>query len=225
MKTHRLYPLTLLLALGGFLAGCHDEYAAEFNAPYQPPKPKPIEIKRLIVQKPTVNFIYSPVNKRDPFRPPFLEVFDKTKQKNPSLQDNKPRIEIPKTELERYELDQLKVAATVTGVANPMAMIQLPDGRGLMARRGTAIGRNGGRIARIQSDGIEISEVFRDVTGKRIVNRVTLRIAEEKQKTDGSVEIGGQSYFFDASGELRTRRNDATVRVQNRTSQLFRQRN
>jgi len=225
MKIHRFSLLPLLLFSFGFLLGCHDEYAAEFNAPYQPPKPKPIEIKRLIVQKPTVNFIYSPVNKRDPFRPPFLEVFDKTKLKNPNLQENKPRIEVPKTELERFELDQLKVAATITGVANPMAMIQLPGGKGVMAKRGTAIGRNGGRIARIQSDGIEISEVFRDVTGKRIVNRVTLRILEEQQKADGSVEIDGRSYFLDASGEVRSKRQDATVRVQNRTSRLFRQRN
>lgn len=169
----------LFLAFCVFM-GCED--ISRFNKKYIPPRIKPPPRKRLMVRKQTIGFVYVPVNKRDPFRAPF--------QTSATVTDNKPRktlaiptrVRKPRTELEKYELDQLSVVATVTGVANPVAMVQDPQGFGHMVRRGTVIGRNSGRVQRIHSDGVVIAEESRDEAGRRIISRLKLKIKRVQQK-------------------------------------------
>ncbi len=168
----------LFLAFCVFL-GCED--VSRFNTKYVPPRIKPPPQRRLTVRKQNIGFVYVPVNKRDPFRAPF--------ETSATVTTNKPTTTLaiptqrrkPQTELEKYELDQLSVVATVTGVANPVAMVQDPNGFGHMVRRGTVIGRNSGRVQRIHSDGIVIAEESRDEAGRRIVSRLKLKIKNRKR--------------------------------------------
>lgn len=203
------------------LTGC--EYENPFDKPYTPPKPKRLKRKKkLSLTSKITPFLYIPVKKRDPFRPPFLT----SSVQNPKKNDKKPTSILrprqkrkPRTELEKFELDQIKVVATITGVANPMAMVEGPDGQGFIIRRGTSIGRNGGRVTRIYSTGVVISEVSRDNAGRRVVNRVMVRIKSRKAKAvRGRVQVGGRSLSIDKTGQPQYRS------LKRRTDRLFRRR-
>ncbi|MEM1008803.1 MAG: hypothetical protein AAGJ35_07320, partial [Myxococcota bacterium] len=111
-----------------------------------------------------------------------------------------------------------KVVATITGVANPTAMIEVPGtGQGFIARRGTLIGKNRGRITRIYPDGIVVSENYRDVTGKIIANRVTLRI-KRKDKDKNNIRVGSSDV------KLEDKREDFRESTRGRIGNRFRRR-
>lgn len=178
----------LLFLVVFVFCGCEEKNP--FNKPYVPPRMKPPPKRRLTVRSQTIGFVYVPVNKRDPFRPPYLT------QQTPTTNEPPPprtvaiptKERVPQTELEKFELDQLKVVATVTGVANPIAMVQDPGGFGHMVRRGTVMGKNAGRVQRIHSDGIVIAQESRDEAGRRVVSRVKLKI--QAQKAGGGFRSG-----------------------------------
>ncbi|MCK6510749.1 pilus assembly protein PilP [Myxococcota bacterium] len=223
-----IFRWTLFVSLSWTLLGCNDDLRAQFDEEYRPPPMKPIERAKPIAPQTTVKFVYSPVKKRDPFRSHHVSNRENTPTPQTQAASGIPAPTpalLPKrvlTPLERYELDALRVVATITGVANPMAMIEVPDGnRGYIARRGTLVGRNGGRITRIYPDSITVSEIYRDVTGKRIVNLVTLRIRRKEQKIEGSVEIGGRKILLGSDGQTTT--DQTATDARSRTKRLFRQ--
>ncbi len=219
---------TLFVSLSWTLLGCNDDLRIQFDEEYRPPPMKPIARSKPIAPQTTVKFVYSPVKKRDPFRSHHVSNRENTPAPQTQAASGTPTptpVLLPKrvpTPLERYELDALRVVATITGVANPMAMIEVPEGnRGYIARRGTLVGRNNGRITRIHPDSITVSEIYRDVTGKRIVNLVTLRISRNKQKIEGSVEIGGRKILLGSDGQTTT--DQTATDTRSRTKRLFRQ--
>ena len=218
-----------VLGISTVLAGCEDDLRKEFEQPYRPPAPRLIKKSTPIVKKNTIKFAYSPVKKRDPFRSHLLTTKSLGVRTATGTTPVVPLLpKAPKTELEKYELDSLKVVATITGVANPMAMIEAPDGvgQGFIARRGTLIGKNSGRITRIYPDGIVVSEVYRDVTGKRIVNRVTLRIKRKESNVAGALEIGGRKITLGEDGQIVSsdpNNSGTSNEVRTRTKRLFRQ--
>lgn len=181
-----------------WLWGC-DGGPNPFDQKYTPPRLQPPPQQKLVVTRQTIGFVYVPVNKRDPFRAPYLTQADVPVPSNTTR-----RVAVvekkrePQTELEKFELDQLTVVATITGVANPMAMVQDPKGLGHMVRRGTLIGRNGGRVQRIHSDGVVIEQESRNEAGVRLVSRVKLRIKEDqKQETSsGKILLEGRPVNF-----------------------------
>ncbi len=194
IKTRAAQRKILWFLLMGFfvmLTGCLDEEV--FTQRYRPPRIRPKPQKKLVVKKKPITFIYSPVGKRDPFRPTWLT--KAVRRLQPRNKNTRVKIiKRQKTPLEKFELDQLKVVAIVTGVANPVAMVEDPDGRGYMVRRGTLIGRNNGQVTRINVDGVVVSEVFRDFSGKRVITRVRLRMkkANNQGKGGGTLIIGGR---------------------------------
>ncbi|MCB9637426.1 MAG: pilus assembly protein PilP [Myxococcales bacterium] len=217
---------TCLFALSWALLGCDDDLRAQFDEEYRPPPMKPIKRSITLAQPNVVKFVYSPVKKRDPFRSHFISNRGDAPPSTSQTPTAPPAPIIPKrilTPLERYELDSLRVVATITGVANPMAMIEIPEGnRGFIARRGTLIGKNSGRITRIYPDGIVVSEVYRNVIGQRIVNRVTLRIKRKNNNIEGSLEVGGRKITLGPDGQTDTNTGTSNE-ARRRTRRLFRQ--
>ena len=102
-------------------------------------------------------FVYSPVGKRDPFKSPFKEetVIERGEREQGR----------PLTKLQRWDLEQLKLQAVITGTSHPMAMVVDPEGVGHVVRRGTLIGKNWGKVTAIRRDCIVITEQIRDATG------------------------------------------------------------
>ena len=138
------------------LAACGDEE----EAVVAPPKRE----APAIVEAPPIDakaaealaYTYNAVNRRDPFK----TYFDELAVELPN--------DTPTTELQRFDLDKLKLVAVVVGTATPMAMLEDPNGRGHTVRIGTLVGKRFGQVKHIRRGELVVQEEFRDFTGKRI---------------------------------------------------------
>ena len=84
--------------------------------------------------------------------------------------------------LQRYEIDQLKLIAVITGLAQPKAMVVTPDGKGYVVKLGTRIGKNFGRVARIKSGEVIIAEDYRDTNGRKVTNLIHMAMKKGENK-------------------------------------------
>ncbi len=117
---------------------------------------------------PEVAYAYSPIGKRDPFRS-FFEEFQNEANDSET------------TELQRFEVDQLKLVAIVTGRATPYAMVEDPNQKGHTLTRGTLIGKNWGRVATITPDCVVIKEEYRDYTGRKVTNTISMCLPKPEE--------------------------------------------
>jgi type IV pilus assembly protein PilP len=157
--------LTLILPVAAMAVsamGCDDAPPAR-----KPPKPvmpaaaPAPEIPEAESDAPEVAYAYSPIGKRDPFRS-FFEEFQQQGE-NDEL-----------TELQRFEVDQLKLTGIVTGRATPYAMVEDPNKKGHTLTRGTLLGKNWGRVATITVECVVIKEEYRDYTGRKVTNTISM---------------------------------------------------
>src|SRR5690606_15340192 len=77
-----------------------------------------------------LSYTYNAVNRRDPFKTYFDELSQNEQQDQTNL-----------TELQKIDLDKLKLVAVVVGTATPMAMVEDPSGRGHTVKIGTLVGK------------------------------------------------------------------------------------
>ena len=108
-----------------------------------------------------IAYAYSPIGKRDPFR----SLFDQLQREDNGAQT---------TELQKFELDQLKLVAIISRIATPYAMVEDPEGKGHTLTRGTIIGKNWGRVSQITPDCVVIKEEYRDYTGRKVTNKTEM---------------------------------------------------
>jgi len=143
--------------------------AVACSDPPPPPPPPPPPMPEPVAPAPPVNeeleaaevaYSYTPVGKRDPFKSIF--------------EDLTPAEPVKITELQRFQIDQLKIAAIITGRATPYAMVEDPTGKGHTLTRGTLIGKNYGRVAAINPDCVVVKEEYRDYTGRKVTNEFSM---------------------------------------------------
>jgi type IV pilus assembly protein PilP len=163
-----LFIFIIMTTLGAVLylgVGCGE--------PPPPPATPKVQVEETPVEKPKEqqNYFYTPIGKRDPFRPFYLDVV-KTPVRQ-STGEGGP--------LEQFELEQLKLVGILTGMETPMSLIQDPSGKGYAVGPGTPIGRNGGRISRITKDEVVVEEEYYNSEGKRIINKISLRLKKEDE--------------------------------------------
>jgi len=84
------------------------------------------------------------------------------------------------TPLGRYELEQLKLVAVITGLEDPVAMVQAPNGTGYTVRRGSCIGKNGGVVATIRTGEVVVTEWAMRADGTREKTETALRLPKEQ---------------------------------------------
>lgn len=129
-----------------------------------------------------IAYAYSPIGKRDPFR----SLFDQLQREEGS---EKLR------ELQKFELDQLKLVAIVSRIATPYAMVEDPENKGHTLTRGTLIGKNWGRVAQINPECVVIKEEYRDYTGRKVTNRTSMCLPKfeeiQASRGDGSADSSG----------------------------------
>jgi type IV pilus assembly protein PilP len=161
----------LLLSLACFSA-CDSESVEQAPAPVAKKSDASLATRPEASSQPTDNYIYSPVGKRDPFRPYYVDQ---------ALEETEKDSQRTLTDLEKLELDQLKLVGIVSGTSTPTAMFEDPDGRGHVVHIGTAMGRNGGRVSKIKKDEVVIMEEYRDpVTNKKIQSPVSVRLPSDE---------------------------------------------
>lgn len=112
---------------------------------------------------------YSSVGKRDPFRS-FLTEIEQTQS---GLQTR------CGTPLGRFELEQLRLVAVVTGLEDPVAMVEAPTGVGYAVRRGACIGKNGGIVAAVRSGEVVVTEWAVRADGTRDRTQTSIRLPKE----------------------------------------------
>ncbi len=115
------------------------------------------------------DWTYSSIGKRDPFRSFLAEM--ETSGRAAATRCRTP--------LGRFEIDQLKLVAVVTGLDDPVAMVEAPNQVGYSLRRGVCIGRNGGVVAAVRSGEVVVSEWVIKADGTRDRTQTVLRLPKE----------------------------------------------
>jgi Tfp pilus assembly protein PilP len=116
-------------------------------------------------------YTYDTSGRRDPFKP----LIAATK---PTAALSEEKITCPP--LQDFELASLKLVAIVWGAMGRKAMLKAPNGRGYAVTEEMLIGRNCGRIRRIESNAIVIEQARQDSEGKVLKEEVVLRLRERE---------------------------------------------
>ena len=158
-----------LLAAATLAAGCSENKAPPAPRPpaappvaAAPPSPEPRP-------EPAQDWAYTSVGKRDPFRSFLVELDASASQ----------AITRCASALGRFELEQLKLVAVVTGLDDPVAMVEAPTGVGYSLKRGACVGRNGGIVSAVRSGEVVVSEWAIRADGTRDRTQTVLRLPQE----------------------------------------------
>jgi len=168
--------LLAILAVTFFLWSCAGEdggSAAKGGAQPKPAKTqkaagKDAEVKSAEVE-PVEKYAYAPSGKRDPFESPLRKG-----------QYDLGEIDVPLTPLQQYEISQLRLTGVVVGFQNPKAMVKAPDGKAYILNIGTLVGKNGGKVVKINNEGVLVEEILRDFSGETRVNSVLIALPKRK---------------------------------------------
>ena len=118
-----------------------------------------------------LSYTYNAVGRRDPFQTFFDVMAEITKEDDSNL-----------TELQKTDIDRLKLVAVVVGTATPMAMVEDGSGHGHTIKIGTLIGRRLGQVKHIRRGEVIIQEEFRDFTGRQIPQIKELKLDDDEKK-------------------------------------------
>jgi type IV pilus assembly protein PilP len=173
--TKAFTPLRFAALLGAVALG-----ACNSAPPPPPPKPaaaaapkpveKALEPVKTDVSTPVQEYVYSPVGKRDPFRS-LIEDLERAPGGDPSPNCGP---------LCKWELEQLKLVAVISGVSNPLGMVEDPKGRGFVVRRGTFMGKRNGKVTQIRSGEIVVTEIFKDQRGTPHLVQKAIKLPADK---------------------------------------------
>lgn len=153
-----------LLLVGALISGCgkKDSSPPPTVQPKTPAVTKPVLAILSSSVKPAIPERIDFTSKKDPFRPYVVP----SKAKLPL-----PQVTEKLLPIQQYEVNQFKVLGIITGLVDNRAMVLDPAGKSYVLKEGTFIGRNNGRVLKITAKHIEISEQYREDSGK-IRNRV-----------------------------------------------------
>jgi len=140
------------------------------------PASRPAEVGRPaaatneLAQKPAEIWAYSSVGKRDPFR----SFLTGPRGGGAAL------VTRCATPLGRFELEQFKLVAVITGLEDPVAMVQAPNGTGYTVRRGSCIGKNGGSVAAVRTGELVVAEWATRADGTRDRTQTVLSLPKRE---------------------------------------------
>jgi type IV pilus assembly protein PilP len=160
------------LSLGLLLAGCSDRAPAPVPVASRPAAvaaaPTLAAAPESERVEPQASYSYNPVGKPDPFRNPLNDICCELPP--PSL-CNEP--------LCRYELEQLKLSGVISGLANPVAVVESPQGKSYSIYQGSKVGRNGGVVKQVLRDSLVVAEAIQDDQGRTSVHETILRMPSD----------------------------------------------
>ena len=162
-------PLLSVVALAMLLASaCGEKKSAARTAPAaaKPAASAPAPA----APAPDAEVAYSSVGKRDPFKS-FVGDLRLT---------TGAVVTRCNTPLGRFELDQLRLVAVITGLADPLAMVEGPNGVGYSVRKGACIGKNGGVVTTVRTGEVVVTEWAMRADGTREKTETALRLPKEQ---------------------------------------------
>ena len=119
---------------------------------------------------------YEGLTGRDPFRPSLNEGSDDVRSTKAS--GPRPDFDRPKEYLERYELDTLAMVGTFSKGESEWALIRDPEGVIHRVPVGNYIGKNHGKVVRIEATQMDLSELISDGSGGWLVREATIALGE-----------------------------------------------
>jgi type IV pilus assembly protein PilP len=160
MSGHRNLRCACALALVlAFSAGCSGDESA---APAKAAAPRVVK-PAAAAAAPTAEYHYDPTDKVDPFR----SYVRRQVTFNP---------EDSASPLERFDINQLSVMGIIWGVDEPRALVRDPTGKGYIVRAGTPIGKNKGRILRIEDNRVVVKETYLDHLDRATTKEVDIEL-------------------------------------------------
>lgn len=110
-------------------------------------------------------FHYDPKGKRDPFRSFEWE------QMRLALEANDNR-----GPLEQFDVSQLSLLGVIWDAKNARALVQDPSGMSYIVAEGAKIGKNNGRVTRIDDNLMVVKETYEDWNGEETTKDIEMRI-------------------------------------------------
>lgn len=120
-----------------------------------------------VLQNQTNSFDFS--NRKDPFKP-----YVSVKAATPAEQVKQKRETKPVLPLHSFDVNEFQLIGTIVDPKGNKAMVKDPGGKGYVLKVGMTIGKNEGKIVRIDLSGVEVVEQFRDENSK--IRKETIRI-------------------------------------------------
>lgn len=124
------------------------------------------------------DYVYEPAGKKDPFFPILVDEKDVPVS---AIEVAGTDSGVPLTPLEMYELSQLKLVAIMKFGDRDLAMVEDPEGKGHTLYIGTLIGKNKGKVLRMEEGRVLIEEKYRK-RGKTISVIEELFISSREEK-------------------------------------------
>ncbi len=152
-----------LLTLVVLMSGCSDDGGKAGGAKRQIYAPETAEA--VAVEHSEQEFRYDPTGKPDPFRS-FLRQIQLVKDTEAL------------SPLERFDLSQLTVTGIIWATKQRRALVEDPTGKGYIVAEGAGIGKNKGRVLRIDDNRVVVKETYVDFHNKATTKEVDLYLYE-----------------------------------------------
>ncbi len=104
---------------------------------------------------------------RDPFKRPSLDVTGG----------------IPKTDLENFQIENIRMVGMLSGPSNKRAMVLAPNGKTYLIAETAKIGIRSGVVTKINPDSIEVKEKIVNVLGQEEEINTVIRLPDEARPT------------------------------------------
>lgn len=156
----------LCVLASALVVGCGGGSAPDGAAKEKPKPAAKAKPKAEATTVAAVEYHYDPTGKPDPFRS-FVTSLKKTEVASQS------------TPLERFDLGQLKLDGIVWG-DKPRALVRDPSGKAYIVAEGTAMGKNDGRVIKIDDNVVIVKETYVDFLGKATTKDIEMRLHERQ---------------------------------------------
>lgn len=144
------------------LTGCSESGFEDLKKYISEVKARPkTTIEPLPEPKPVMPFVFKPEGLRDPFKP--IDHSEEEENTDVAVGNGiKPDLSRHKEELEAFPLDSLRMVGTIVMKSNLWGLIKASDKTIYRVQVGNYMGKNFGKIIRIQPDKIELMEIVPD---------------------------------------------------------------
>ena len=158
------WPAFLLAMCGVVLWACSDDKAGQQGA-----AKRPITVAQVAEpeseERVDIEYRYDPTGKPDPFKS-FLKQIQLVKH-GATI-----------SPLERFDLSQLTVTGIIWATEDSRALVEDPTGKGYIVAEGVGIGKNKGRVVRIDDNKVVVKETYVDFHHKATSKEVDLYLYE-----------------------------------------------
>jgi len=121
-------------------------------------------------------YVYEGMTGRDPFRQSITEGSDDVRSSKGT--GPRPDFDRPKEYLERYELDTLSMVGTFSKDKDYWALVRDPEGVIHRVPIGNYMGKNHGKVIRITTTEVDLSELISDGAGGWLVREASIALGE-----------------------------------------------